>query len=90
MVRGRHYGEYYDAPTNDGSVAYEPESEILFDVEAALTVADAWTVVAGAQNVFDQYPQRNPNGNVAGLVYPESSPFGFNGGFYYLRAIWDF
>ncbi len=90
MVRGRHYGEYYDAPTNDGDVAYEPESEILFDVEAALTIADAWTVVAGAQNVFDQYPQKNPHGEVAGLVYPESSPFSFNGGFYYLRAIWDF
>ena len=28
------------------------------------------------------------NGEVAGLVYPEQSPFGFNGGFYYFRAQW--
>ena len=26
---------------------------------------------------------------IAGLVYPESSPFGFNGGYYYMRATWD-
>ena len=88
MARVRYYGEYYDAPTNDASVAYYAEPATLFDAEAALDVTDSIAVLLGAQNIFDVYPQKNPNGEVAGLLYPEGSPFGFNGGFYYLRATW--
>ena len=88
MARMRYYGDYYDAPTNDASVAYHPNPSTLFDVEAAFDVTDAVSVLLGVQNIFNAYPQKNPHGEVAGLVYPESSPFGFNGGFYYLRATW--
>ncbi|MCE2423920.1 MAG: TonB-dependent receptor, partial [Pseudomonadales bacterium] len=78
MARARHYGEYYDAPTNDGDVAFYPDPSVLFDVEVSVDATDA----------FDEYPSTNPHGEVAGLVYPEQSPFGFNGGFYYFRAQW--
>ena len=67
---------------------YYAEPATLFDAEAALDVTDSIAVLLGAQNIFDVYPQKNPNGEVAGLLYPEGSPFGFNGGFYYLRATW--
>ena len=89
LARGRYYGKYYDAPTNDGSVAYYPDSEFLVDMELAYSAAGGVTLFAGAQNLFDAYPQRNPAGEVAGLVYPEGSPFGFNGGYYYVRAVWS-
>ena len=89
MARVRYYGEFYDAPTNDGSVAYYPEPATLFDFEAAYEVSDSITVIGGVQNAFDEYPMVNPHGEVAGLIYPEQSPFGFNGGFYYLRATWN-
>ena len=86
MARARHYGEYYDAPTNDGSVAFYPDPSLLFDAEVAVDATDSLSLLFGAQNVFDEYPSTNPHGEVAGLIYPEQSPFGFNGGFYYLRA----
>ena len=89
MTRARYYGEYYDATTNDPSVAYYPDTEILVDFETAYDVSDQLTLVVGAQNLLDNYPEKNPNGEVAGLEYPESSPYGFNGGFYYLRARWE-
>ena len=89
LARGRFYGEYYDATTNDPSVAYYPESSFLVDVEGSYAFTERLTLTAGAQNVFDEYPEKNPNGEVAGLIYPESSPWGFNGGFYYLRASWS-
>jgi len=89
MTRVRYYGEFYDAPTNDGSVAYYPEPATLFDFEAAYEVSDSFTVIRGVQNAFDEYPMINPHGEVAGLIYPEHSPFGFNGGFYYLRVTWN-
>ena len=88
MARGRYYGDYYDAPTNDASVSYYPDSKLLVDLEASYDISESVTVLAGAQNAFDTYPEKNPAGEVAGLIYPESSPFGFNGGYYYIRAMW--
>ena len=88
MARARHYGEYYDAPTNDGDVAFYPDASLLFDFEVSVDATDALSVLFGLQNAFDEYPSTNPHGEVAGLVYPEQSPFGFNGGYYYFRAQW--
>ena len=86
MARARHYGEFYDAPTNDGSVAFYPDPSLVFDAEVAVDATASLSLLFGVQNAFDEYPSTNPHGEVAGLVYPEQSPFGFNGGFYYLRA----
>ena len=85
MARARYYGEYYDAPTNDGSVAFFPEADILVDAEIAVEATDQLSLLLGLSNAFDTYPDTNPHGEVAGLIYPEQSPFGFNGGFTYLR-----
>ncbi len=89
LGRLRYYGEYYDAPTNDADVAYHPSPSTLFDFEAAYDFSDSLSVLFGLQNAFDEYPEINPAGEVAGLIYPESSPFGFNGGYYYMRATWS-
>ena len=89
MGRARYYGEYYDAPTNDGSVAFYPDTSLVFDFEAAFDVNDSMSILVGLQNAFDEYPSTNPHGEVAGLIYPAQSPFSFNGGYYYLRANWQ-
>ena len=89
MARARHYGGYYDAPTNDGTVAFFPEPELLFDFEVAYDVSSKLSLLLGLQNAFDEYPDENPHGEVAGLIYPEQSPFGFNGGYRYLRVTWN-
>lgn len=89
LARARHYGEYYDAPTNDGTVAFFPQPSQVFDLEAGYQVNDSLALMMGLQNAFDAYPDTNPHGEVAGLIYPEQSPFSFNGGFYYFRVTWD-
>ena len=50
------------------------------------SIGDHSEVVLGGQNIFDTYPEANP-GAAAGVgnLYSQFSPFGFNGGFYYLR-----
>lgn len=66
--------------------------EWLFDIELAYTFGDAFTIVAGADNVFDEFPDTHflfPDFS-SGQVYPASSPFGFNGGFWYVRLRADF
>jgi iron complex outermembrane receptor protein len=89
MARARHYGGYYDAPTNDGSVSFYPEPEMLFDVEVAYDVTSKLSLLLGLQNAFDEYPDENPHGEVAGLIYPEQCPFSFNGGYTYFRVMWS-
>jgi iron complex outermembrane receptor protein len=39
--------------------------------------------------VLDETPDINPWADVVGALYPVTSPMGFNGAFYYLRATWD-
>ena len=89
MGRARYYGEYYDAPTNDGSVSFYPDPAWVLDAEVSVQATPQLMLLFGIQNLADTYPSENPNGEVAGLIYPETSPFSFNGGFYYLRARWD-
>ena len=58
------------------------------DFETSYTMKTGLTISAGAQNLLDSYPDRTMG--AAGTRYPEFSPFGFNGGYYYLRALYAF
>ncbi|AHG90535.1 TonB-dependent receptor [Gemmatirosa kalamazoonensis] len=69
----------------------------ITDVSASYKVLRRFTLTAGADNVFDVYPDQNNNlgnvrSNVAGnanfgiFPYSSFSPFGFNGRFVYARV----
>ncbi len=92
LGRVRRYGEFYGAPADVESWERTYEPRFLLDAEAAYSASETVTVVVGAQNLLDKYPQKTTEGaqDGVGMLYPENSPYGFNGGFYYLRAIWDF
>ena len=68
--------------------------ETIFDVEAAVTIADNYTLVLGANNVFDQEAPvdiDNLDGTIgSGNTYAGSSPWGIEGAFYYARFRVDF
>ncbi len=97
FVRGNYYGEYqgvhvdYDATINTGDAA------VTVDAEISYFISDDISVSVGAQNLFDQQATRInipaaqgiPNNNWGGKYY-ETSPFGFNGGFYYVKATYNF
>lgn len=89
MIRMRYYGEYYDTPTNDADAAYYPDAVALWDAEVTFHVNDEMMITGGMQNMTDVYPTTNPNGNIAGLLYGEQSPYGFNGGYIYGRITWE-
>ena len=77
--------------TTDGDVETRVDAgdQWLVDMETSYTMNNGLTVSAGAQNLFDSFPARS-NPGVSGTKYPEYSPFGFNGGYYYLRALYAF
>ena len=57
----------------------------LLDLEASYSLRETATVTVGGQNVLNNYPEENPNAVFSGNRYSPNSPFGSNGGFYYLR-----
>jgi iron complex outermembrane receptor protein len=76
----------------DASDQYKYGSSVLVDLELRLTLADNYTVTFGAENLFDELPggEQEPVSQFLGVKYALTSPFGFNGGFYYLRLRADF
>ena len=70
------------------------DGEWIFDLEAAYTFNDSYTLVVGANNAFDQDAPLdidNLDGTIgSGNTFTGSSPWGFEGAFYYARFRVDF
>jgi iron complex outermembrane receptor protein len=101
-LREAFYGKASELQSSDGAVYYETEVKpaAITDLEVSYQLGKAWTLSVGANNLFNQYPnhvnanllaeQRANLDNAAVTVYPSFSPFGINGGYYYLRAGFKF
>ncbi len=90
LVRGNYYGEI--GVGNDlgrganGDFDGFYGGKFLVDAEVEYALNENMSIVLGAQNLFDTVPDKVPQPeNNAGQIYPEESPFGFNGGLYYLQ-----
>ena len=101
LTRVHFYDEFFephlDSADDNGNPLFPIDAgeRWLVDMELSYTLTnlplmESATFAFGAENVFDQYPRRNPHAGIVGAKYPESSPYGFNGGFYYLRAGFEF
>ena len=86
LGRLNYYGEYFEAHLEDETLPINGDAAFLLDAELGYKVTENIELIAGAQNLFDQYPVDNPWATIVGAKYGERSPFGFNGGFYYLKA----
>jgi iron complex outermembrane receptor protein len=65
-------------------------AEITLDVDLVYQLNSNLKLSLGAKNLFDNRPDSNPYSGEAGALYPATSPIGINGGFYYLRGIYEF
>jgi iron complex outermembrane recepter protein len=82
----------------DGSLDQTFSPKWITDVNASYTFSGRFTLSAGADNVFDVYPDPNNQGsattagnnNFGIFPYNQVSPFGFNGAFYYARLTFGF
>jgi len=87
MARYSYFDDWYDS---EDTLAYDGYG--IVDAEVGYTFADAGlTVVLGANNLFDETPDENPNAaDGVGNRYSQWAPGGFNGQFAYFRLIYDF
>jgi iron complex outermembrane receptor protein len=91
LVRLNYYGEWTDAvnnstPTPSSFDQTFPE-EWLVNLEVGYDFTESLTFTLGADNLFNTYPDKDQRlGQQAnGIVYPQFSPFGFSGGYWYGR-----
>lgn len=97
FTRMNYYGEYQGVHVDYDATAITADAAVTVDMEASYFVSDAVTLSVGAQNIFDQEAERInipieqdiPNNNWGGVYY-ETSPYGINGGFYYVKATYNF
>ncbi len=82
LLRASYYGEWDDTGNGVPGIG----AEFLIDAEVAYSLNDNTEVIVGIENLFDTYPEDNPFAGSLGQLYSEASPFGFNGGAWYVRA----
>ncbi len=87
LLRGSYWDGFYDSELSDPNQRYG--ASFIVDAEIAYPFSDQGSIAIGANNLLNTYPDENPNARDLGALYPESTPFGFNGGFYYVRLSYD-
>ncbi len=87
LMRANYHSRYFESHAGDGcGLPITGESALTLDLEIALTVRDRVELAVGTENLFDNDPHRNPHALVTGARYPETAPFGLDGGRWYFRA----
>jgi iron complex outermembrane receptor protein len=83
--------------TLSGGIDYNDncyDAEWIFDLEAGYTFNDTWSIIAGVNNIADEFgPLNKDNADLTigdGQKYEGTSPFGYDGGFWYFRLRADF
>lgn len=86
MARYSYYDDWYDS---EDTLTYDGYG--IVDAEVGYTLDMGLSVIVGANNVFDETPDKNPNAAAGvGNQYSQWSPGGFNGQFVYTRLVYDF
>ena len=86
LARATRYGRYVES-SNIASGDRSFDAKWITDLELGVDVSPRVTLAAGANNLFDVYPDRN--GVIASDgsgAYGGFAPFGLSGGFWYGRA----
>ncbi len=95
--RLRYYGEWSDFqdsfPNNAApGTAYPTYNPQVFramsfvDVSASYRLTERLRLTAGADNVFDTYPDKARWQSFRGLVYSRNAPYSTDGAYYFVRA----
>ncbi|GLQ19438.1 TonB-dependent receptor plug domain-containing protein [Algimonas porphyrae] len=83
LLRANYFGQW------DNTVWGVPDQsdELLIDAEIGYRLSDAITLIVGANNLLDNYPDESQGfaTDFFGQQYPDFSPSGFDGGQYYTK-----
>lgn len=87
LWRVNYFGSFYEDHLDAAAgLDISSGSTVTLDTELTWHFSEDTTLVIGASNLFNQFPDENPYSGVAGALYPPTSPSGINGGFAYFQA----
>ncbi len=95
-LRANRYGSWKSTgglfSPGDASDVSAYGSEILLDLEAKFSFGSRYEIAIGGENILDVLPddEQDPVLQFLGVRPSLTSPFGFNGAFYYARAAMHF
>ncbi|MFT4075536.1 MAG: TonB-dependent receptor [Asticcacaulis sp.] len=91
-ARATYYGDVIDAASVAANDIHTGD-KTLFDLSGSYRFSTGTTLMLGADNLFDVYPDKTParlnttSGNgVGALAFTRFSPFGFNGRYLYAKV----
>jgi iron complex outermembrane receptor protein len=87
MARVRYYGSWTDYSGNsDGDVFQDFGSEFFTDISASYKLSEDITLSAGAENIFDSYPEEATYQANRGLIYSRNAPYDTDGRNVYIKV----
>ncbi|MGE6809888.1 TonB-dependent receptor plug domain-containing protein [Pseudoalteromonas nigrifaciens] len=98
FTRVNYFGEYQGVHVDYDETAKMADAAVTLDAEITYFLNESMSFSVGAQNLLDQEAEKLdfsgasdfiPNNNWGGQYY-ETSPFGINGGYYYVKATYTF
>lgn len=89
-ARTTRFGEYTVQNATNPAADYDVDPAWITDIEIGYAISDALSVFAGANNVFNEYPQEisAPGATNGSNMYNTFAPFGFTGGSWFVRGVY--
>ncbi|MDE8651508.1 TonB-dependent receptor plug domain-containing protein [Novosphingobium album (ex Liu et al. 2023)] len=86
LARARYYGAWTDISGNGTEDLFQDfGAMVLVDLSATYKLNEHISLRAGAENLFNSYPDEATNQAVRGLIYSRNAPYDTDGGQYYVR-----
>lgn len=90
MARANYYSDVWEAHLDDETLPIDIDAAVTFDAELGYTLDEGFSIIGGVSNFTDEAPENSEWAGIAGSTYAVTSPYGFQGGSYYLRLRYDF
>ncbi|MEM8919939.1 MAG: TonB-dependent receptor, partial [Pseudomonadota bacterium] len=88
-IRGTRFDEFIAVASSEANDRIN-DAEWIFDVETGYKFENGLELYAGANNIFNTYPEETRQANSLGTnFYDTISPYGFTGGNWYVRAAFN-
>ena len=82
MLRANYYGSHQDEDPQ-----YSVGGEVLLDAQLTYRIDRRFSLMLGANNMLNNFPDEVPTRMANGLPWPRRSPVGYHGGMVYLRGV---
>ena len=88
-ARATRFGDFVEVQNSEQNDR-ENDAQFIFDLEAGFEFGNGLGIYAGANNLFNTYPEETRIANSLGTnFYDTITPYGFTGGNYYVRTAYS-